>query len=215
MIIKLKNKGGKLNTMNYLLWVCSKREQRNIAELLRPFKETYDDNVYIKYTKDQAIQHARKMINVYKADIYDKFTEDEDSYKRNHQNEARHINFLKNQFPKMLKWTDDECYQYMCESFPKNMIDENGNLLSTGNPNGKFDSYTISWKIMTSTGSLVVSTTLKTIDINKTYIPDSILTIDDIWHSRTEYTNNQWMDLIKSLKSNHQNMVVTSVVYTK
>ena len=103
----------------------------------------------------------------------------------------------------------------MCEFFPKNMIDKNGNLLSTGNPNGTFDAYTISRKIITSTGSLVASTTLKTIDINKTYIPDSILTIDGIWHFRTEYTNNQWMDLIKSLKSNHQNQVVTSVVYTK
>ena len=103
MIIKLKNKGGKLNAMNYLLQVCSKREQRNIAKLLSPFKETYDDNVYIKYTKDQAIRHVRKTINIYKSDVYDKFIENEEGYKRNRQNNAGHIDFLKNKFPKMLK----------------------------------------------------------------------------------------------------------------
>ena len=54
-----------------------------------------------------------------------------------------HLCYIRDKFPKKLNWTDDECYEDMKNYYSEDMIKSNGDLLSTYNPNSKWDWYTV------------------------------------------------------------------------
>jgi len=117
-------------------------ETTNVDELLEPYYEGLEVPVYIYKTKEQIIQKIRNDIKSQVEDgPYSKWKKEPITYERNSNPE--HINFLKNEFPKMLAWTDEDCYKEGISWYEDENIDENGNVLSTYNPNSKWDWYTI------------------------------------------------------------------------
>lgn len=103
--------------------------------------EKYDDSLelppYIKHTKDELVALKRKEIEDYRNTVYAKYLENKELYKQGCENE-RHIEYLENEFPQKLHWSDEQVYQ---DAIKYSEIDEKGNVISTCNPDAKWDWY--------------------------------------------------------------------------
>ena len=73
---------------------------------------------------------------------YKKYLADPEGYERNTKNTA-YINYLKNEFPLRLKWTDEECYQHGLHYYDEDAVRPDGSVFYTYNPNSKWDWYSI------------------------------------------------------------------------
>lgn len=176
--------------MNQILttenWNCD--NGRTVEELLAPYDENIVYAPYVLYTREQAIAKIRKEIEDYKNGPYTEYVSSPKKYEESHPN-AEHINYLKNKFPKKLEWTDDECYEDMKGRFDEDMIKLNGDLLSTYNPNSKWDWYTIGgrWNnyLKTLSGETTNEDYASEIDW-KDIIPFAFVTPIGEWHERGE-----------------------------
>lgn len=182
---------------HFTVYVFSKDNGNDIEDLLAPYDENIEMSPYVKYTKTQAIAKARKDIEDYKNSLYAEFLADPEAYKKKardrNDNERynAHIDYLENEFPKRLEWTDDECYEEEAYWFREDgMIDDDGNLLSTYNPKSKWDWYAIGgrWSggLVMKDGKEVDDALVSKIDWDKTEIPFAFVTPDGEWHERGE-----------------------------
>jgi len=110
----------------------------NVEKQLEKFDENIEMEPYVKYTKEQAIEKERQDILAYKERYYDKFMADPEAYAADCTNE-NHLEYLRNEFPKKLNFTDEELYQEAIE-YEEN-LGPNGEIMSTYNPNSKWDWY--------------------------------------------------------------------------
>ena len=177
------------NTMSHFITlVFTKENGRTVEELLAPYDENIVYAPYVQYTREQAIAKIRKEIEDYKNGPYTEYVSSPKKYEESHPN-AEHINYLKNKFPKKLEWTDDECYEDMKGRFDEDMIKLNGDLLSTYNPNSKWDWYTIGgrWNnyLKTLSGETTNEDYASEIDW-KDIIPFAFVTPIGEWHERGE-----------------------------
>lgn len=173
---------------HFITLVFTKENGRTVEELLAPYDENIVYAPYVLYTREQAIAKIRKEIEDYKNGPYTEYVSSPKKYEESHPN-AEHINYLKNKFPKKLEWTDDECYEDMKGRFDEDMIKLNGDLLSTYNPNSKWDWYTIGGRWNNYLKTLSVETTnedyASEIDW-KDIIPFAFVTPIGEWHERGE-----------------------------
>lgn len=173
---------------HFITLVFTKENGRTVEELLAPYDENIVYAPYVLYTREQAIAKIRKEIEDYKNGPYTEYVSSPKKYEESHPN-AEHINYLKNKFPKKLKWTDDECYEDMKGRFDEDMIKLNGDLLSTYNPNSKWDWYTIGgrWNnyLKTLSGETTNEDYASEIDW-KDIIPFAFVTPIGEWHERGE-----------------------------
>lgn len=114
----------------------------NIESQLEKFDENLETPRYVKFTKEQLIAEGRKEIEDYKNGLYSEYLADPEKYTSECQNEA-HINYITNEFPKKLEWTDEQVYQDQVENYEPEDIGKNGEVYSTRNPNSKWDWYEI------------------------------------------------------------------------
>ena len=93
--------------------------------------EKYDESLelppYIKHTKDELVALKRKEIEDYRNTVYAKYLENKELYKQGCENE-RHIEYLENEFPQKLHWSDEQVYQ---DAIKYSEIDEKGNEIDT------------------------------------------------------------------------------------
>lgn len=173
---------------HFITLVFTKENGRIVEELLAPYDENIVYAPYVLYTREQAIAKIRKEIEDYKNGPYTEYVSSPKKYEESHPN-AEHINYLKNKFPKKLEWTDDECYEDMKGRFDEDMIKLNGDLLSTYNPNSKWDWYTIGgrWNnyLKTLSGETTNEDYASEIDW-KDIIPFAFVTPIGEWHERGE-----------------------------
>ena len=173
---------------HFITLVFTKENGRTVEELLAPYDENIVYAPYVLYTREQAIAKIRKEIEDYKNGPYTEYVSSPKKYEESHPN-AEHINYLKNKFPKKLEWTDDECYEDMKGRFDEDMIKLNGDLLSTYNPNSKWDCYTIGgrWNnyLKTLSGETTNEDYASEIDW-KDIIPFAFVTPIGEWHERGE-----------------------------
>ena len=172
---------------HFITLVFTKENGRTVEELLAPYDENIVYAPYVLYTREQAIAKIRKEIEDYKNGPYTEYVSSPKKYEESHPN-AEHINYLKNKFPKKLEWTDDECYEDMKGRFDEDMIKLNGDLLSTYNPNSKWDWYTIGgrWNnLKTLSGETTNEDYASEIDW-KDIIPFAFVTPIGEWHERGE-----------------------------
>lgn len=155
----------------------------------------YDGNIkmepYVEYTKEDAIAKVRKDIEDYKNGTYAEYLKDPVSYEKKYGYNKDHINYLKIEFPKMLKWTDEKCYNNKAKWYKEDdMIDEDGNLLTTYNPKAKWDWYEVGgrWD-----GGLAMNLKTKKsgnvckvsqIDMDKIETPYAFIDSDGNWFER-------------------------------
>ena len=117
-----------------------KQKRTTLEDLLQPFCE---ENVCPRYiTKAEIIERQRKEIEDFNESTYKKYLADPEGYERNTKNTA-HINYLKNEFPLRLKWTDEECYQHGLHYYDEDAVRPDGSVFYTYNPNSKWDWYSI------------------------------------------------------------------------
>ena len=109
-------------------------------EMIENALAPYDENkeVVTWTTKQDLIAKTRKEIEDYKNSTYARYLKDKEAYKRDCTND-KHIEYLENEFPKKLKWTDEECYQDAIKWEEEENIAPDGSLRSTYNPKSKWD----------------------------------------------------------------------------
>ena len=163
------------------------QKERNYEELLAPYREDMYVVPYIEYTREQAIKAVRDEIEDYKNTTYAEYLKNPAKYAERCSNQ-RHLDYLKSEFPTMLEWTDDECYEYKREDFDDDMVDAEGNLWSIYNPNAKWDWYSKGgrWNkcIITKDGEEVNEADASEIDLDKTDVPFAFVDPIGRWFER-------------------------------
>ena len=117
----------------------------DVESALAPFDENLDVPQYIKYTREQLIEKSKQEIQEYKDGLYARYLSDPIKYAAECSN-ADHIEFLKNEFPNRLSWSDEEHYQNEIRFYEPEEIWSNWEILSTRNPNGEWDWWQIGWR---------------------------------------------------------------------
>ena len=182
---------------HFSVLVFSKKRGIDVEDLLAPFDENITMEPYVEFTKQQAIANVRKEIEEYRDGTYAKYCADKDKYRKDHADNQAHLDYLENDFPKKLFWTDEECYEDKAKWYKGGddddydmpcMIDADGNLLSTYNPKAKWDWYEIGgrWSggLTTINGAETNKDFVCMIDWNKDPAPFAFVTPDGEWHER-------------------------------
>lgn len=111
----------------------------------------YDENLelpmHLYMTKEQLISEKRKEIEEYKKNYYDVFLQDKDAYLANCRKE--HADYIENEFPKHLNWTDEQMYEDAVKYYRMDIDDgsenieihEDGSVWRTYNNDAKWDWY--------------------------------------------------------------------------
>jgi hypothetical protein len=105
--------------------------------LMRPFDEGIVLPRYIKYTKEEWIKSGRDYIQEYADSYYAEYLQDPIKYSA--ENGLRRVNYVSNEFPKKLNWTDEEVYADVIKHCDPDEISPDGGLYDTRNPNSKWD----------------------------------------------------------------------------
>ena len=181
-------------------------------DLLAKFDETIDVPQYVRYTKEELIAKEKQAIEDYKNGRYAEYLKDKETYKADCLN-PQHIEYLENEFPKRLTWTDEEIYAEIIKGYEEDEIGANGEVYSTYNPDSKWDWYTLGGRW---------SGLLKTKDEQTTdvAIKSEILNFDEVvtfalldangnWHERGDMgwwgvvsnEDDSWEEKLKELKA--------------
>lgn len=156
-----------------------------VDKLLAPYDENIELSPYVLYTKEQAIAKVRSEIEAFRNGIYKEYLEDPVKYKEEWGNNKRHIDYIENEFPKKLNWTDEECYEDIAKWRREDgMVAEDGSILSTYNPKAKWDWYEIGgrWSGRIPGDEVKMSE----VNIDKIYPPYAFVTTDGEWVERGE-----------------------------
>lgn len=125
----------------------------SVEELLAPYDENITLAPYIKETKAQAIQRVRQEIADYASHgAYAEWLKDPQKYESERSNTG-HLEYLKNEFPQKLSYSDEDCYNEAIKYLEPEEIDADGNIISTYNPKSKWDWYSIGGRW---TGALIL-----------------------------------------------------------
>lgn len=113
---------------------------QDMDTLLEPFYEGLEVEPYVSMTQDDIITEERnKMQRIYK-NQYVEWSKDKAAYKS--RNNTEHIKYLET-LPERMKRSDEEIYQDVISWYNENDVDEDGSVLSTYNPDSKWDWYEI------------------------------------------------------------------------
>lgn len=156
-----------------------------VSELLAPYDENIKIAPYVLYTKEQAIAKVRSNIEKYRDSTYKEYLADPIKYKEKWGNNKNHIDYLENKFPKILNWTDEECYEEIAKLYREDgLVTEDGSILSTCNPKSKWDWYQIGGRWSNSIPGDEVK--MSEIPIEKIETPYAFITPDGEWVERGE-----------------------------
>lgn len=158
-------------------------ENTTVDELLAPYDENIEFAPYVLYTKEQAIAKVRSEIEDFRNGIYKEYLEDPVKYKENWGHLKTHIEYLENEFPKKLNWTDEECYEDIAKwKREDGMVAEDGSILSTYNPKSKWDWYQIGGRWRGGIPGDKVK--MSEVDIDTIDTPYAFVTTDGEWVER-------------------------------
>ena len=157
----------------------------SVSDLLAPYDENIELAPYVLYTKEQAIAKVRSDMEKYRDSIYKEYLADPIKYKEKWGNNKNHINYIENEFPKILNWTDEECYEEIAKwKREDGLVAEDGSILSKYNPKSKWDWYQIGGRWSNSVPGDEVK--MSEIPIEKIETPYAFVTSDGEWVERGE-----------------------------
>lgn len=177
---------------HYSVYVFQDKKSKSIEEILAPFDESLILPEHVEYTREQAIKKVRDDLESYRKGIYAEYLADPEKYKKGCTIEA-HIKYLEEEFPKRLKWTDEECYENIAQYYrdPNDKyqsIAKNGDLMTKLNSQAKWDWYQVGgrWlgELVTIDGKKVNECTVGKLNTKKTPIPFAFVTLEGEWHER-------------------------------
>lgn len=203
----------------------------SINTLLAPYDENLVVEPYVKYTKEVAIAKVREEIEEFKNGDYAEYLKNPEEYEKKYGYNKTHIEYIKNEFPKHINWTDDQCYDYEKSFYEPNMIDKDGNLLSKYNSNSKWDWYVVGGRwdggipMKTNTKLEIKSCNeckVSQIDMNKIATPYAYIDTNGIWNERgvmgwfgigsNEKDKNTWdKEFKKFIKNQKESTIITLV----
>lgn len=104
----------------------------------------FDEGKEVEYwvSREETIAAARKKIEEYRDGTYAEYISDPETYAAGVTNE-HHLRYLADEFPKRLKWTDDEVYAHAIQGEDPENIAVNGDVRHTYNPDSQWDWWTI------------------------------------------------------------------------
>jgi len=108
---------------------------------LEPFDENLTLPRYMDKTKAQLIEESKADVESYRTGMYAEYLKDPEEYAKNSR--PQHLDYMENEFPKMLEWTDEEHYRHATRWYEPENIDDEGNAYSTCNPQAKWDWYSL------------------------------------------------------------------------
>ena len=203
----------------------------SIDTLLAPYDENLVVEPYVEYNKEEAIAKVRKEIEDYKNGPYAEYIKNPEEYEKKYKCTKKYIEFLKNEFPKKINWTDDQCYDDIKEDYDSDMIDKDGNLLSIYNPKSKWDWYEVGgrWD-----GGIPMKTNIKLeikscneckvsqIDMDKISPPYAYVDTNGNWYGRGEMgwfgassndkDEKSWDDEFKNFIKNQKKSTIVTLV---
>lgn len=201
----------------------------SINTLLAPYDENLVVEPYVEYTKEEAIAKVREEIEEFKNGDYAEYLKNPEEYEKKY-NRSR-IEYMKNEFPKKINWTDDQCYDDIKKDYYSDMIDKDGNLLSVYNPKSKWDWYEVGgrWD-----GGIPMKTNIKLeikscneckvsqIDMDKISPPYAYIDTNGNWYERGKMgwfgisTNDKdeksWDDEFKKFIKNQKKSTILTLV---
>lgn len=113
----------------------------SLNDFMKPFDEELEVPRYVKFTKAQAIEDTRREIQEYAKGTYAEYFKDPAAYEEKFPNVPEHINYLANEFPKKLTWSDEELFAEAVKY--ENDVDAEGNIYSTYNRDTIYDWFVI------------------------------------------------------------------------
>lgn len=116
-------------------------EDTSVEELLAPYDENISVEPYVLYTKDELIAKEKAEIKRYKETTYAEFLKDPEGYKERNKHNPQHLNYIEHEFRKKLYWTNARIYKEAIRYYEPENIMEDGSVLSTYNPQSKWDWY--------------------------------------------------------------------------
>ena len=171
--------------MSHFCVYVFRNKNTTVSELLAPYDENIELAPYVLYTKEQAIAKVRSDIEKYRDSIYKEYLADPVKYKEKWGNNKNHINYIENEFPKILNWTDEECYEEIAKwKRDDGLVAEDGSILSKYNPKSKWDWYQIGGRWSNSIPGDEVK--MSEIPIEKIETPYAFITPDGEWVERGE-----------------------------
>ena len=116
-------------------------DDTTVEELLAPFNENIEVEPYVLHTKEELIAKEKQDIKDYKNGRYAEFLKDPEGYKEKYKDNPGHLNYIEHEFRKKLYWTNARIYKEAIRFYEPEDITEDGSVMSTYNPNSKWDWY--------------------------------------------------------------------------
>lgn len=148
---------------------------QNYEDLLAPFSENIDVEPYVRSTKAELIKGVKDFIVSLKKDMEDYKKDPKEFLERKNTYWLEKNNIVSSSCQERLDLenkSDDEVYRYIREhsGYDDDCYDENGNELSTYNPNSKWDWYSLGGRwggsLLTKDGKHVDMCDLKNLDVS-------------------------------------------------
>lgn len=123
-------------------WTSGTALNEFLEEALERFNEQRSVNIW--NSKSKLIAEARTEIEEYREGTYATYLADPVQYAKDATNDA-HLKYLATEFPAKLEWTDEEVYTKEVLRFvdPEDIRASDGAVLTTYNPDSKWDWWTI------------------------------------------------------------------------
>ena len=127
-----------MSHFNIAVITKGKPTEAKIAELLAP----YDENLEVPHTvtKSQIIAEGKEQIDNRKP-IYDEYLKSPEKFAQEHS--SYQVEYYSKDFPRELGYTDEEIYNKQIKYYEGDKILSNGDVISTYNPNSKWDWYDV------------------------------------------------------------------------
>jgi len=125
---------------HFTVAVFTRNADADIDQLLAPYDENIQVAPYVSKTKEDIIRQAREEMQWSYENRYMEWKKDPMSYESN--SNPQHISYLKS-LSELMKRTDEELYQEKIQLYEPEEITAEGGVLSTYNPNSKWDWYQI------------------------------------------------------------------------
>lgn len=115
------------------------KAERKACDLLEPYDE--GNHRLVTFTREDLIDDQKAYIESIRTGVYQRYLDDPETFKGDVRPE--YFNFVSEEFPKKLTMSDEELYRERLGWFGEDEINEDGEVEVWGNPEGRYDWYTI------------------------------------------------------------------------
>lgn len=129
---------------HYTVAVFTEPKGKSVYELLAPFDENIEMERFVQFTKQELIDLGKAEIKKYETEgCYAEYLKNPAEYESKWASNLGHLDYVKNEFPEKLKWTDEQIYLEKIQYYEEDEIGKDGEVYSTYNPNSEWDWYQI------------------------------------------------------------------------